>query len=460
LTPMVRWDSATAVNAEGRPAFLFAFELGLTAPRKTREIRKKTDMNNELSALLEYIEQERGIDRETMVHVLEEAMESAARKSVDLPADELNVEFDQDTCEYRVMAKLEVVESNPEKSQNRIELETAKSRYPNAKVGDVVDWEVTPENFGRIAAQAAKQAMMSKIRRVEKEIVNDEFKEFLGQIVHGVVRRYDAGNVVVDLGKAEGILSYKDKIPHESYMPGDRINALLVRIEPTGSGPSLILTRTNKDFVKRLFEREVSEIHDGIVEIKEIAREPGSRTKIAVLSNDERVDPIGACVGMRGTRVKSITSELGGEKIDIVEYSDDLKQFVANALQPAKLAGIEVIEDESTVDVTVDSDQLSLAIGKRGQNVRLTSKLIRMKVNISAAEAEEKVSFEDQITQAVDSLAEKLHLDKATIEKLVQNGFTSVDGLKEAGETDLAAIDVLTEEEVAAVLEALGKVEE
>ena len=395
-----------------------------------------------------------------MVAVLEGAMESAARKSVDLPADELNVEFDKETCEYKVMAKLEVVESNPEKCPNRIDLETAKARIPNAKVGDVVDWEVTPKNFGRIAAQAAKQAMMSQIRRVEKEIVHDEFKEFVGKIVHGVVRRYDSGNVIVDMGKAEGTLSYKDKIPHENYMPGDRINALLVRIEPSGSGPSLILTRTSKNFVKCLFEREVSEIHDGIVEIKEIAREPGSRTKIAVASNDERVDPIGACVGMRGTRVKSITAELGGEKIDIVEYSDDLRQFVANALQPAKLSEIEVLENEDTVNVKVESDQLSLAIGKRGQNVRLTSKLIRMKVNISAVEKEEEASFEEKLGQMVDSLTETLNLDKGIIEKLVRNGFTSVDGLKEAGKSDLSAIDDLSEEEVDAVVEALEKVEE
>ncbi len=349
---------------------------------------------------------------------------------------------------------------NPDKCPNCIDLETARERFPEAKIGDVVDWEVTPKNFGRIAAQAAKQALMTRIRRIEKEVVHDEFEGLLGQLVNGVVRRYDSGNVIVDLGKAEGVLSYKDKIPGESYMPGDRINAMLVRIESAGSGPSLILTRTNKDFVKRLFEREVSEIHDGIVEIKALAREPGARTKIAVASNDSHVDPIGACVGMRGMRVKSITSELGGEKIDIVEFDDDLRQFVSNALQPAKLAGIKFDDSGDVVYVTVEPDQLSLAIGKHGQNVRLTSKLIQKLVKISPVEEAAEVSFEEKLSKMVDSLAETLKIDRAIIEKLVQNGFTSVDGLKEADESDLLAIEGLSDDDVKVVSEALSEQKE
>lgn len=412
-------------------------------------------MNSELLALLEYIEQERGIDRETMISVLEGALVSAARKSVDQPADDLKVEFDKDTGEYKVRAQLEVVDDNEEKSPNVIAFEKARSRFPNVNLGETIEWEVTPGNFGRIAAQTAKQAMMQQIRRAEKEIVHDEFKEQLGQIVNGVVRRYDSGNVIVDMGKAEGILSYKDRIPNENYMPGDRINALLIRIESTGSGPSIILSRTNKEFVRRLFEREVSEIHDGIVEVKAIAREPGMRTKIAVHSNDDHVDPIGACVGMRGMRVKNITNELGGEKIDIIKFDEDLHNFVGNALQPASLFSISTDDGTHTVNVTVEPDQLSLAIGKRGQNVRLTSKLIGWKVNISGAEKEEELSFEEKVGQAVSAISEQLGLESGLIEKLVRNGFASVEGIKEAEKTDLEEIEDFSAEEIEAILDAI-----
>lgn len=417
-------------------------------------------MNSELLALLEYIEQERGIDRDTMISVLEGALVSAARKSVDQPAEDLNVEFDKDTGEYKVWAKLEVLEDNTDKCPNCIALEKAVSRFPKCKVGEIIEWEVTPGNFGRIAAQTAKQAMMQQIRRAEKENVHDEFKEQLGQIVNGTVRRYDSGNVIVDMGKAEGILSYKDRIPNENYMPGDRINALLIKIEATGSGPSIVLSRTNKDFVKRLFEREVSEIHDGIVEVKAIAREPGLRTKIAVFSKDEHVDPIGACVGMRGMRVKNITNELGGEKIDIIKFDEDLNNFVGNALQPASLVSITADEKSRTVNVIVDPDQLSLAIGKRGQNVRLTSKLIGWKVNISGIEKEEEISFEEKIENLVSSISEQLALDHAISEKLVRSGYASIDGIKEAGKADLEAIEEITEEEVEAVLTAIKNIKE
>jgi transcription termination/antitermination protein NusA len=420
----------------------------------------KRVMNSELLALLEYIEQERGIDRETMITVLEGALVSAARKSVDQPADDLNVDFDKNTGEYKVWAKLDVVEDNSDKSPNCISLEKAITRFPDCKTGESVEWEVTPSNFGRIAAQSAKQAMMQQIRRAEKENVHDEFKEQLGQIVNGTVRRYDSGNVIVDMGKAEGVLSYKDRIPNENYMPGDMINAILIKIESNGLGPSIILSRTNKDFVKRLFEREVSEIHDGIVEVKAIAREPGLRTKIAVYSKDAHIDPIGACVGMRGMRVKNITNELGGEKIDIIKYDEDLSNYVTNALQPASLISITADDKSRTVNVLVDPDQLSLAIGKRGQNVRLTSKLIGWKVNISGAEKEEELSFEEKISNLVSSLSEQLSLDNAIAEKLVRSGFASIDGIKEAEKTDLKAIEGITVEEVEAVIAALNNIED
>ncbi|MBN1864062.1 MAG: transcription termination/antitermination protein NusA [Victivallales bacterium] len=417
-------------------------------------------MNSELLALLEYIEQERGINRSTMIAVLESLLISAARKSVDQPADDLRVDFENTTGEYKVLAKLEVVDDDEANEPNCIAYSKAKTRFPDVAFGDVIEWEVTPRNFGRIAAQTAKQAMMQQIKRAEKEMVYDEFKEMVGQIVNGIVRRYDSGNIVVDMGKAEGVLSYKDRIPNENYMPGDRINALLIRIEATGSGPSVILSRTNKEFVRKLFEREVSEIHDNIVEIKAIAREPGLRTKIAVHSNDPHIDPIGACVGMRGMRVKNITSELGGEKIDIIKYDPELKPFISNALQPASILSINTDEDSRTVSIIVEPEQLSLAIGKRGQNVRLTSKLVGWKVNVTGAVQEQEQSFQEKIESTVAAIAEKLSLDTSLADKLVKSGFVSIEGMKAAEKTDIEGIEGISPDELEAVISALKKIQD
>ncbi|MFA6294627.1 MAG: transcription termination factor NusA, partial [Victivallales bacterium] len=272
-------------------------------------------MNSELLATLDYIEQERGISREVLIDTIEKAILSASKKSIH-PANDVEVKIDRASGLIKAWAKLEVVDGSP--TCDQILIAVAKERYPNAKLGDIVKWEVTPKNFGRIAAQYAKNTIMNQLRKAEKEIVLDEFKDRVGQIVSGVVRRFEAGNIIVDMQKAEGVLTPKEKIPGESYMQGDRINALLKKIDPSGAGPSLILSRVSDELIRRLFEREVSEIHDGIVQIKGIAREAGSRTKIAVFSSDAHVDPIGACVGMRGMRVKNITAELGGEKIDII----------------------------------------------------------------------------------------------------------------------------------------------
>jgi N utilization substance protein A len=412
-------------------------------------------MNQEILALLEYIEQERGIDRDTMLSALHGAIKSAAKKSVDLPSDELDIAFDNDTGEYKVIAYLQVVEN--EATANSISLEKALVRYPKATIGETVEWEVTPHNFGRIAAQAAKQAMMQQIRKAEKEVVFEEFQEQLGKIVNGEVRRYEGNSVIVDLGKAEGILSYKDKIPNESYFPGDRINALLRKIDTNSSGINIILSRSHSDFVRRLFEREVAEISEGIVKIKGIARDAGQRTKIAVYSEDKHIDPIGACVGLRGMRVRNITNELGGEKIDIIEYSDSMDEYVANALQPASLESISI--EDRIVDILVKPDQLSLAIGKKGQNVRLTSRLLGCKVNISSVEEEDK-SFEAQIKKAVATISKQLDLDQNIAEKLVRNGFNSIEGIKEMEQTDLEDIEDLTEEEIEEILNTIKTIKD
>ncbi len=413
-------------------------------------------MNNELLATLDYIEQERGISREVLVDAIEKAILSASKKSIH-PANDLEVKIDLTTGQIKAWAKLEAVESNPNCDQ--ILLTAARERFPNTKLGEVLKWEVTPKNFGRIAAQYAKNTIMNQLRKAEKEIVFEEFKERIGQIVSGVVRRFEAGNIIIDMQKAEGVLSPKDKIPGESYMQGDRINAILKKIDPSGSGPSLMLSRVSDDFIKRLFEREVSEIHDGIVQIKAIAREPGSRTKIAVLSSDPHVDPVGACVGMRGMRVKNITSELGGEKIDIVPFDPDLRVFAAKALQPAALKSVELDEASKTLNIKVASDQLSLAIGKRGQNVRLTSKLLGWKININPEEVETEMTFEEKLGQTIESLSGILKIDAEIAKKLVSGGFLTVEGLKGVDDSEISKIQGLSEDEVEAVQKALKKLD-
>jgi N utilization substance protein A len=409
-------------------------------------------MNNELLTILEYIEQERGISRSILVEAVESALLSASKKSIH-PASELDVKIDPTTGDIKAWAKLEVVDTFP--TSDQILLDRVREKMPDANIGDVIDWEVTPRNFGRIAAQTAKQAIMQQLRKAEKAIVKEEFQDKVGHIVNGVVRRFESGNIIVDFQKAEGLLSPKEKIPGEQYMPGDRINALLLKVDITSSGPSLILSRSHPNFVIRLFELEVSEIHDGIVEIMGLAREAGNRSKIAVRSKDDRVDPIGACVGMRGMRVKNITSELGGERVDIIPYADDIKTYAANALQPAKPLNIEVNEAEKSLKVLVAPDQSRLAFGKRAQNVRLASKLLGWSFNIEVKEEEKEESFEEKISKAVANLSEILNIDDVLAEKLVSNGYLSVEVLKDVDEKDLQDIEGMEQDDVDKIMNSL-----
>ncbi|HPN83985.1 MAG TPA: transcription termination factor NusA [Victivallales bacterium] len=298
-------------------------------------------MNSELLTILEYLEQERGIGKDKLIETVEKAVLNASRKSIH-PASNLEVKLDLKSGDIKAWAMLEVVEKNP--TDDQITLQKVKTRFPDAEIGETVRWEVTPSNFGRIAAQTARQTIMQQLRKAEKAIVKEEFKDKIGEIVSGTVRRFEAGAIIVDFGKAEGILSLRDKMPGDMYSQGERISALLKSVEVAGSGPSLILSRTAPEFVTKLFEREVSEIHDGIVQIKKIAREAGARSKIAVSSKDPNIDPIGACVGMKGMRVKNVTSELNGEKIDIVEFDEDISSFAMKAFQPAQIKKIDIMK--------------------------------------------------------------------------------------------------------------------
>jgi N utilization substance protein A len=413
-------------------------------------------MNNELLTVFEYLEQERGVTRDMLIEAVEVALLSAARKSIH-PAKELEVKIDRVSGEIRAWATLKVVET-PWPGDDEISLEEVQKKVKDAKVGDILKWEVTPKNFGRIAAQTARQTLMQQLRKAEKAIVKEEFQESTGQILNGVVRRIESGNVIVDLQKAEGIIQTRDKIPGEQFMQGDRVNALLVRVETTGSGPSLILSRTNPDFVKKLFEREVSEIHDGVVQIMGLARDPGSRTKIAVKSNDQRVDPIGACVGMRGMRVRNIISELGGERVDIVRYDENIKVYATNALLPAKPSSIEIADEaQKTLRVYVDKEQLPLAFGKRSINVTLASRLLGWGIGIIEHQAPptEEESFEEKKEKAIQGLSEEFGIDAAAAERLVNNGLISVEALKSVGEAEIQAVEGLSPEDAGKIIEKL-----
>jgi len=396
-------------------------------------------MNNELLAVFEYMERERKLDRETLVELVESSLQVAGRKSIGRVRD-LRVEVDRKTLEIKAFASIEVVDFVRNRTEE-ISVGEADVKYPgkNYKLGDLIEIEVTPRNFGRIAAQTAKQAIIQKLRMAEKDKVFAAYKDHLGDIVTGSVRNFDRSDVIVDLGDAEGVMPSRERVSNEEYQVGDRIRFLLVNLDSMTQGTQLTLSRSNPDFIKKLFELEVSEIADGTVEIKGIAREAGFRTKIAVHSNDEKVDPVGACVGLRGQRVKNIVRELSGEKVDIVKWSDDIKTFATNSLAPAKLLRLEIDELENAVKVIVEADQLSLAIGKKGQNARLTAKLTGWKIDVQKDEND--ITFEERISRATEQLGaiEGIGLEHAA--KLVGAGFLTLEGILAAESQDLVDIE-------------------
>jgi N utilization substance protein A len=410
-------------------------------------------MNAELQAVLEYMERERGIERETLIKAVEGALLSASKKSVS-PAKDLRIEIDRKSCDIRAYALVQVVDRITA-PHDQILLADARRIKADAQLGETLEKEVTPRDFGRIAAQTAKQAILHRIRQAEKDKVFEEYKDKPGDIVSGTVRRFDRSDVLVDLGRAEAILPSRERVPTEEYQVGDRLRALLMSVSNAPQGAELILSRSHPDFVRRLFELEVSEIADGTVEIKAIAREAGFRSKVAVHSNDAKVDPVGACVGMRGIRVKNIVRELSGEKIDIVRWSSDVKTFVTEALKPASLIKVDVDEGNRAISITVASDQLSLAIGKKGQNARLTSKLTGWKVDIHKDEAD--IGFEEKVAMAVAGLAAIDGIGQERAEKLVHAGFLTVEGILAADVSDLQSIEGFDEEAAKAIRAAAEK---
>ncbi|MFA7256295.1 MAG: transcription termination factor NusA [Kiritimatiellales bacterium] len=411
-------------------------------------------MNSELSAVVEYMERERGVDRETIIEAIESALQNAANKNM-ADAEDLRVEIDRHTLDIKAFARKKVVMAVDDR-YNEVSLAEARRTDPDAQLDEMIEIESTPRNFGRIAAQTAKQTILQKIRQAEKSRIFEDYKNRTGEIVTGTVRRFERSTVIVELDHgAEGVMPSKERVPTEEYEVGERVRAYIIAIKERESGPEILLSRAHPDFVRRLFELEVSEIADGTMEIRGIAREAGYRSKVAVISHDERVDPVGACVGIRGMRVKNIVRELNGEKIDIVRWSDDIKTLVVNALAPAKLKNVEVDEPTHTVTVTVEADQLSLAIGKRGQNARLTSKLIGWRVDIQ--KDEEAMNFEERVAAAVHGLAAVEGIGEEWAEKLVYAGFLTIEGVMAADLSDLEEIENVTPEQAQVLWNAAEK---
>ncbi len=411
-------------------------------------------MTNDIVALIEYYEKEKGIDREKVVAALEFAFISAYRKMV--PGadaiETLRAAVDTKKGETKIYACLTVVADDDHADKfNEVPLATATKKAADAQIGDIQEFNVTPKDFGRIAVQTAKQTMMQRLRQAEKEMIYEEFKDRAGDVVSGTVRRFERNDVMIDLGKFEGIMPNRERVQGEDYNIGDRIRAYVLAVENEGRGPEIILSRSHPNFVRRLFEAEVNEISDRTVEIRGIAREAGFRTKVAVWSSDPKVDPVGACVGMRGARVKNIVRELNNEKVDIIRWSEDPKEFVREALKPAELRSITVDEETHTVHVTVDEIDLSKAIGRKGQNARLSSRLMGWDVQVRRDESKEE-QFKEKIGGAAHTLGEQLGITDELANKLTLAGGFNPELVIDMPADYIAAALEITEEAAEAIL--------
>src|SRR5688572_18291701 len=402
-------------------------------------------MSSEILSVLEYMEKEKGIPRADMISTIINAIKTAALKGVN-SGQELKIEISAKNGQLKAWSVLKVVDSVAD-PKLQIHVEKAQVFKAGAVIGDTIEKEIDPSYLGRIAAQTARQAIMLRLRAFEKERIYDDFKDSVGDIVSGTVRRRERNDLFIDLGKAEAVMPGKEQVPGEEYAPGERIRCILLEIENSSRGPEIILSRASPKFVRRLFELEVTEIADGTVKIEAFAREPGYRTKIAVTSTDPKVDPVGACVGARGARVKSIVRELGGEKIDIIPYHADTKEMLIEALKPAVPREIILDEKNKRLLVRVVNDDLAVAIGRKGQNARLTSRLVGWRLDIE----EFKIVAADPRAQAISLFVNTYGFDKAEAERLVANGINSPAAFEGVEASDLVGFG-FTEEEAAGLI--------
>ncbi|CAH1659170.1 transcription termination factor NusA [Chelatococcus asaccharovorans] len=392
----------------------------------------------ELLQIADAVAREKVIDRGIVLAAMEDAIAKAARSRYGAETD-IHAEINPRTGELRLARHLLVVD-DVENSSTQIGLVQARRHNPAAQIGDVISDTLPPFDFGRIAAQSAKQVIVQKVREAERDRQYEEFKDRIGQIVNGVVKRAEYGNVIVDLGRGEAIVRRDELIPRETFRPGDRIRAYVYDVRRETRGPQIFLSRTHPQFMAKLFAQEVPEIYDGIVEIKAVARDPGSRAKIAVISRDSSIDPVGACVGMRGSRVQAVVGELQGEKIDIIPWSVDNATFIVNALQPAEVVKVVLDEDSERIEVVVPDEQLSLAIGRRGQNVRLASQLTGWDIDI-LTEAEESERRQKEFIERTNTFMEQLDVDEVVGQLLASEGFRSVEEIAFVEPSELATIE-------------------
>lgn len=397
----------------------------------------------ELLQIADSVAREKSIEREVVIGAMEDAIQRAARSRYG-SENEIRAEIDPDTGEIRLNRLLEVVEA-VDMEAVQIGLDEARARNPAAQVGDFIAEPLPPVDFGRIAAQNAKQVIVQKVRDAERERQYGEYKDRIGDIVHGIVKRVEYGNVIVDLGRGEAIVRRDESLPRENFRNGDRIRAYVYDVRREQRGPQIFLSRTHPEFMAKLFSQEVPEIYDGIIEIMAAARDPGSRAKIAVLSKDSSIDPVGACVGMRGSRVQAVVNELQGEKIDIIQWSPDAATFIVNGLAPAEVVKVVLDEDAERIDVVVPDDQLSLAIGRRGQNVRLASQLTGWDIDIMT-EAEESERRQAEFVQRSEMFAEVLDVDEMIAQLLASEGFSTIDEVAYVPVEEVTGIEGFDEE--------------
>ncbi|MFZ2099967.1 MAG: transcription termination factor NusA [Oricola sp.] len=402
----------------------------------------------ELLQIADAVAREKMIDKDIVISAMADAIQKAAKSRY---GQETNIRADINTKtgEIKLQRLLEVVEA-VEDSAIQISLDQARGRNPEAQPGDFIAEQLPPLDFGRIAAQSAKQVIVQKVREAERDNQYDEFKDRVGEIVNGTVKRVEYGNVIVDLGRAEAIIRRDELIPRETYRYGDRVRAYVYDVRREQRGPQIFLSRTHPQFMAKLFQMEVPEIYDGIIEIRSVARDPGSRAKIAVVSRDSSIDPVGACVGMRGSRVQAVVAELQGEKIDIIPWQPDAASFIVNALQPAEVAKVVLDEDAERIEVVVPDEQLSLAIGRRGQNVRLASQLTGWDIDI-LTEEEESARRQKEFVERSNLFMEALDVDEMVGQVLASEGFTSIEEVAYVDPEEVSSIEGFDEDTAAEI---------
>jgi N utilization substance protein A len=407
----------------------------------------------ELLQIADAVARDKAIDKKVVLQAMEDAIQRAARSRYG-QENEIRAEIDPKSGEIRLNRLLLVVDK-VENDSTQISLTEARNKNPAANLGDYIAEPLPPVDFGRIAAQNAKQVIVQKVRDAERERQYNEFKDRIGEIVHGVVKRVEYGNVIVDLGRGEAIVRRDETLPRETFRNGDRIRAYVYDVRREQRGPQIFLSRTHPEFMARLFAQEVPEIYDGVVEVVSVARDPGSRAKIAVRSKDSSIDPVGACVGMRGSRVQAVVNELQGEKIDIIPWSADPAAFIVNALAPAEVAKVVLDEESERIEVVVPDEQLSLAIGRRGQNVRLASQLTGWDIDI-LTEAEESERRQKEFADRTQRFMAALDVDEILAQLLASEGFASVEDIAFIATNELASLEGL-DEDTAAELQARAK---